>query len=149
MPGDDESDETTLSDAMPPYNPGLMLHGMVTIPRGWTEWHRYKTSRYREVVVSRRRNPFGFLGPVGVFYGVVYLFALLLPWWDQPGPADALRYGIAPETVFGLLPIASACLILAWAVAAVVVRRRTREEEQFDRDRMYPPAEYWEAQDGD
>ena len=58
-------------------------------------------------------------------------------------------YGIAPETVFGLLPIASACLILAWAVAAVVVRRRTREEEQFDRDRMYPPAEYWEAQDGD
>lgn len=144
------SDDEDGIDLTPPYDltdPELMLLTSTMLPSGWTEWYRYKSGRYREIVVERRRNPFALFGPLGVVHLVAYLFARWLPWTSIAGPFDVFRAGLSPETAYGAIPIVGAALIGGWIVAGVVVRLRTRETEQFDRDRMYPPAEYWEDED--
>jgi hypothetical protein len=95
----------------------------------------------------RRRNPFALLGPISVVNLAMFALIQLPPWTSSlPGPFEAVRSGLSAEAALGVL-LLSASLIAAWVVAGVVVRLRTREEEQFDRDRMYPPAAYWEGSD--
>lgn len=124
----------------------LMITTEAVLPHGWTKYYSYRTGRYREVVVERRRNPFALLGPVGVVHLSMHWLLTALTPETAPGVVAAVRSGV---TGISPLTVLSVALISSWIVAGIVVRLRTRETERFNRDRMYPPAGYWEGGNDD
>lgn len=122
---------------------------MSTIDSGWTKWYTYESGRFSETVVYRRENPFLFHGSLGLTYLIIYAALKRFAGMALPGPIETLSSELTASTIIGYVPIGAGLFIGAWFLAGIWSRRNTREEEQFNRDTMYPPKEYWEeATDG-
>ena len=63
--------------------------------------------------------------------------------WRELESRDVVEFPECARENCGALALLSIGTVAAWIVAGVAIRLRAREEEQFDRDQMYPPAEYW------